>query len=53
MKGSSLFDEQRESIENRFNIELDGIDYDAKFVFEEVGYNPEGSEIGATFDLFN
>ena len=26
---------------------LDGIAYDAKFVFEKVGYNLEGSEIGA------
>ena len=50
-RSSSLFNEKSESIENRFNIELDGIDYDAKFVFEEVGYNLEGSEIGAAFGL--
>tara|TARA_B100000212_G_C27362561_1_gene528868 strand:- start:5 stop:1201 length:1197 start_codon:yes stop_codon:yes gene_type:complete len=50
-RSSSLFDENSESIENRFNIDLDGIDYDAKFVFEKVGYNLEGSEIGASFGL--
>lgn len=48
-RSSSLFDEKSESIENRFNKNLDGIDYDAKFVFEKVGYNLEGSECGAAF----
>lgn len=50
-RSSSLFDEESESIENRFNINLDGIDYDAKFVFETVGYNVEGNELGAAFGL--
>ena len=50
-RSSSLFDENSESIENRFNIDLDGIEYDAKFVFERIGYNLEGSEIGASFGL--
>ena len=50
-RSSSLFDQRSEDIENRFNINLDGIEYDAKFVFEEVGYNLEGSEIGAAFGL--
>ena len=50
-RSSSLFDEQSEAIENRFNVNLDGLDYDAKFVFETVGYNLEGSEIGASFGL--
>tara|TARA_Y100000991_G_scaffold157631_1_gene120194 strand:- start:37 stop:1239 length:1203 start_codon:yes stop_codon:yes gene_type:complete len=50
-RSSSLFDEKSEDIENRFNINLDGIEYDAKFVFEAVGYNLEGSEIGAAFGL--
>ena len=48
-RSSSLFDEKSESVENRFNVVLDGVDYDAKFVFENVGYNLEGSEIGAAF----
>lgn len=50
-RSSSLFDEKSESIENRFNVNLDGVEYDAKFVFETVGYNLEGSEIGAAFGL--
>ena len=50
-RSSSLFDEKSEAIENRFNIDLDGIDYDAKFVFETVGYNVEGNELGAAFGI--
>ena len=50
-RSSSLFDEKSESIENRFNVELDGIEYDAKFVFSRVGYNLEGNEVGASFGL--
>ena len=50
-RSSSLFDEKSENIENRFNVNLDGLDYDAKLVFEKVGYNLEGSEIGAAFGL--
>ncbi|MEJ1159176.1 DegT/DnrJ/EryC1/StrS family aminotransferase [Prosthecomicrobium sp. N25] len=47
---SSLFVES-EAIENRFNVSLDGISYDAKFLFEELGFNVEPSEIGAAFGL--
>ena len=50
-RSSSLFDEKSESINNRFNISLEGIEYDAKFVFEKVGYNVEGNEVGASFGL--
>lgn len=50
-RSSSLFDEQSEAIENRFNVDLDGIEYDAKFVFETVGYNLEGNEVGAAFGM--
>ncbi len=50
-RSSSLFDEKSESIENRFNVSLEGIEYDAKFVFEKVGYNLEGNELGAAFGL--
>ena len=50
-RSSSLFDEKSEEIENRFNVDLDGIEYDAKFVFERVGYNLEGNELGAAFGL--
>lgn len=50
-RSSSVFDEKSEAIENRFNVKVDGVPYDAKFVFEDIGYNLEGSEIGASFGL--
>ena len=50
-RSSSLFDENSEKIENRFDIVLDDVEYDAKFVFAIPGYNVEGSEIGAAFGL--
>jgi CDP-4-dehydro-6-deoxyglucose reductase, E1 len=50
-RSSSLFDENSESIQNRFNIKLDNLEYDAKFVFSIPGYNLEGSEVGAAFGL--
>jgi len=50
-RSSSLFDEKSEKIENRFNIKLDGIMYDKKFVFEKIGHNLEPSELGAAFGL--
>tara|TARA_B100001113_G_scaffold1182_2_gene1074 strand:- start:11717 stop:12919 length:1203 start_codon:yes stop_codon:yes gene_type:complete len=49
-RSSSLFVES-EAIENRFNIQLEGIQYDSKFVFEELGYQLEPSEISAAFAL--
>lgn len=49
-RSSSLFVES-ETVENRFNVEVDGVEYDAKFVFEALGYNLEPSEIGAAFGL--
>ena len=49
-RSSSLFVES-EAIENRFDINLEGIQYDAKFIFEAIGYNWEPSEIGAAFGL--
>ena len=50
-RSSSLYDEKSEKIENRFNIKLDGIQYDKKFVFAEAGHNLEPSEMGAAFGL--
>ncbi len=47
---SSVYNDS-EAIENRFNVNLEGIDYDAKFVFDRIGYNFEPSEIGAAFGL--
>ena len=49
-RSSSLFIES-EAIENRFNIDVDGIQYDAKFIFEKIGYQLEPSEISAAFAL--
>ncbi len=49
-RSSSLFVES-EAIENRFNIDVEGIRYDAKFIFEALGYNLEPSEMGAAFGL--
>lgn len=49
-RSSSLFVES-EAVENRFNVAVDGIPYDAKFVFAELGYNLEPSEMGAAFGL--
>lgn len=49
-RSSSLFADS-ESAESRFNVELEGIAYDAKFVFSRIGYNLEPSEMGAAFGL--
>lgn len=47
---SSLFQES-ERVENRFDVAVDGVAYDAKFLFDAVGYNFEPSEAGAAFGL--
>lgn len=49
-RSSSLFVDS-ETAEARFNVEVDGIPYDSKFLFEALGYNLEPSEIGAAFGL--
>ena len=49
-RSSSIFDDS-ESIKNRFNVYLDNIQYDAKFIFEQVGYMLEPSEIGCAYGL--
>ena len=49
-RSSSLYQDS-EAIENRFNVDLDGIQYDAKFVFEEIGYQLEPSELSAAFAI--
>tara|TARA_B100000579_G_scaffold171409_1_gene139635 strand:- start:1501 stop:2712 length:1212 start_codon:yes stop_codon:yes gene_type:complete len=40
-----------ENINKRLNIKLKGFDYDRKFVFQDIGYNFEPSEISASFGL--
>jgi len=47
---SSAVDES-EDIKKRFAVNLGGIPYDSKFVFEEVGYNLLPLEISAAFGL--
>lgn len=49
-RSSSLFVDS-ENVENRFNVDVGGIPYDAKFVFTRLGYNLEPSEMGAAFGL--
>ena len=40
-----------ENINERLGIKLKGIEYDRKFVFSEIGFNFEPSEISASFGL--
>ena len=40
-----------ENINKRLGVKLKGIEYDKKFIFSEVGYNFEPSEISAAFGL--
>ncbi len=49
-RSSALFNESEE-IEKRFNTKVDGIDYDSKFIFTDIGYNFLPSEISAAFGL--
>ncbi|MGI9666186.1 MAG: DegT/DnrJ/EryC1/StrS family aminotransferase [Acidimicrobiia bacterium] len=49
-RSSSLRDES-EHIDDRFNVQVDSVEYDAKFVFAEVGYNFLPSAISAAFGL--
>ncbi len=49
-RSSSLL-KNSESISKRFEIKIDGMQYDKKFVFEELGYQLEPSEISAAFGL--
>lgn len=48
---SSLIPDDPAFLEQRFQADLEGIAYDAKFVFDEIGYNFEPSEIGSAFGL--
>lgn len=47
-RSSSLFSES-ESVEKRFGIKLNGIQYDAKFIFDAIGYNLLPNEMCAAF----
>ena len=47
---SSIRDES-ERVEDRFDVSVDGVEYDAKFLFAGVGYNFLPSEMSAAFGL--
>ena len=49
-RSSAVFNES-EQIEKRFNTKVDGIDYNSKFIFTDIGYNFLPSEISAAFGL--
>lgn len=41
----------KEEFDKRFNFSVDGIPYDAKFLYSELGYNVKMNEAGAAFGL--
>ena len=49
-RSSAVFNES-EGIKKRFNVKVDGIPYDGKYIFHDVGYNFLPSEISAAFAL--
>lgn len=49
-RSSTLFNE-KEDIVKRFSTKVDGIPYDGKYIFSEIGYNFLPSEISAAFAL--
>ena len=49
-RSSAIFNEA-EGINLRFNTKVDGIPYDGKYIFSEMGYNFLPSEISAAFAL--
>lgn len=49
-RSSTIFGET-EDPKNRFNTKISGIDYDAKYIFGDFGYNFLPSEISAAFAL--
>ena len=49
-RSSAHFNES-ESIKDRFNVKISGINYDAKYIFSDLGYNFLPSEISAAFAI--
>ena len=49
-RSSAIFNES-ENISKRFNVKISGLDYDAKYIFSDLGYNFLPSEISAAFAL--
>ena len=48
---SSITFNESEDADKRFKVKISGIDYDAKYIFSEMGYNFLPSEISAAFAL--
>ena len=42
---------EKENYQRRFNCKIDGIRYDDKYVFDDLGYNFIGSDLSAAFAL--
>jgi CDP-4-dehydro-6-deoxyglucose reductase, E1 len=42
---------EAETVESRFQSTIDGIEYDTKFIFDDIGYNFLPSELAAAFGL--
>ena len=49
-RSSAIFNES-ENANKRFSVKVSGIDYDAKYIFSDLGYNFLPSEISAAFAL--
>ena len=47
-RSSSIFSES-ESVDKRFRVKIGNIQYDAKFIFDEIAYNFMPMEIGSAF----
>lgn len=49
--GRSSARNETEDFHHRFNFKVDGIPYDRKFIFDELGYNFQSTDIDAAFGL--
>ncbi len=49
--GRSSAKNETENPAERFNVSLYGVPYDRKFIFEEIGYNFQSTDINAAFGL--
>lgn len=49
-RSSAMFGDS-ENLDYRFSAKIDSIDYDAKFIFTEQGYNFQSTELNAAFGL--
>jgi CDP-6-deoxy-D-xylo-4-hexulose-3-dehydrase len=45
------YGDDEEGVEERFNVQIDGIPYDRKFVYSVVGFNLKPTEMQAAFGL--